>query len=151
MNSEIITTTAQLDSLVTTISSSDWLAIDTEFMRESSYYPKLCLIQIATEHACSCIDVLAVKQLSPLIELFNDPTYTKIFHSSRQDLEVLFADFNMLPTPIFDTQIAASMLKPDEQISYGDLVEQYLSVRLAKTESRTDWSRRPLSEAQIHV
>ena len=150
MHSEIITTPEELHSLVATISSSTWLAIDTEFMRESSYYPMLCLIQIATENTCNCIDVFAVKQLDPLIELLKTPSCTKIFHSARQDLEVLFSEFKLVPTPIFDTQIAASMLGPDEQISYGDLVEQYLTVRLAKTESRTDWSKRPLSKAQIH-
>ena len=150
MHPEIITTAEELNSLVDSILSSNWLAIDTEFMRESSYYPKLCLIQVATEKTCSCIDVFSVKQLDPLVEILKNPECTKIFHSARQDLEVLFAELNLIPTPIFDTQIAASMLGPDEQISYADLVEQYLTVRLAKSESRTDWSKRPLSEAQIH-
>lgn len=149
MTSELITSQNEFDALAADICEAEWLAIDTEFIRESSYYPKLCLIQIATENVCTCIDVLALPQIDRLIDVLNNPACTKIFHSARQDLEVLYADYGMVPTPVFDTQIAASMLGPDEQISYAELVAQQLSVHLAKTESRTDWMRRPLTAAQI--
>ena len=150
MQSKIITKPQDLEAVTEAISRSDWIAVDTEFMRESSYYPKLCLIQLATEEICVCIDVLALKQLDILVDLFTNLDYLKIFHSARQDIEVLFADYNAIPNPIFDTQIATSMLGPDEQISYAELVDQYLSIQLDKTESRTDWSQRPLSKGQIN-
>ena len=118
-------------------------------MRESTYYPKLCLIQIATEHVSACIDVLTLEHIDPLLELLKQNAQRKIFHSSRQDLEVLFADFGFVPQPLFDTQIAASILGLDEQISYAELVWQTLDIQLPKSQSRTDWSRRPLSPAQI--
>lgn len=149
MTSEIITTQSELESLLNSVSSSAWIAIDTEFIRESSYYPKLCLVQIATADICTCVDVLALKQSHSLIDIFTNPAQVKIFHSARQDLEVLYADYDVIPNPVFDTQIAASMLGPDGQISYAELVEQELCVRLDKSESRTDWTRRPLSDAQI--
>ena len=149
MNNEIVTTQAALEELVKLISPSPWLAIDTEFMRESSYYPKLCLIQIATSNICACIDVIALGEISALIKALENSAQTKIFHSARQDLEVLLAGLGIMPKPLFDTQIAASILGPDEQISYAELVSRLLSEQLPKTESRTDWSKRPLSEAQI--
>ena len=149
MTTEIITSQNELEALVADLSDTKWLAIDTEFIRESSYYPKLCLIQIATENVCTCIDVLALRDTDSLIKVLKNPDCIKIFHSARQDLEVLFAQYGLIPSPIFDSQIAASMLGPDEQISYAELVEQYLSVRLTKTESRTNWMRRPLSAEQI--
>ena len=145
----MITKQHEFETLVSDLAGSDWLAIDTEFMRESTYYPKLCLIQIATEKVCTCIDVLALTKTEALIDILKAPACTKIIHSARQDLEVLYAEYGIVPSPIFDTQIAASMLGPDEQISYAELVSQYLSVSLAKSQSRTDWMRRPLSAAQI--
>lgn len=146
---EIVTTKTELEELVSQLSSAPWLAIDTEFMRESSYYPKLCLIQIATEDLCTCIDVIALDDINIFMESLIDPAQTKIFHSARQDLEVLLAGHGVIPNPLFDTQIAASILGPDEQISYAELVARHLSTRLAKTESRTNWSKRPLTEAQV--
>ena len=149
MTAEIITTQNDFERMVGDLSESSWLAVDTEFIRESSYYPKLCLIQIATEHICTCVDVLALSDISCLTELLKSTTQVKIFHSARQDLEVLHTAHDCIPTPIFDSQIAASMLGPDEQISYAELVRQHLAVDLPKSQSRTDWSRRPLSAAQI--
>lgn len=148
MDFEIVTTQAALQSLVEQIEDTQWLALDTEFMRESSYYSKLCLIQIASEEVCACIDVLALENIDIFLEVLANPSKIKIFHSGRQDLEVFYTQYNMLPTPIFDTQIAASMLMANEQIGYGELVENTLAVKLAKTESRTDWSKRPLTPAQ---
>ena len=149
MTSEIITSQNEFEDMIGALAGSQWLAIDTEFIRESSYYPKLCLIQIATENLCTCIDVLALSDTTHLIEILKNPDCIKIFHSARQDLEVIYAEYGFIPQPIFDSQIAASMLGPDEQISYAEIVSQHLSVNLSKTQSRTDWSRRPLSDAQI--
>lgn len=149
MAPQVITSPSDLDTFVSQIASSSWLALDTEFMRESTYYPKLCLIQIATEHASACIDVLMLEHIKPLVELLKQNSQRKIFHSSRQDLEVLYADFGFVPQPLFDTQIAASILGLDEQISYAELVSQTMDIQLPKSQSRTDWTRRPLSPAQI--
>jgi len=145
----VITTIADLELFVERISSSSWLAMDTEFMRESTYYPILCLIQIATDEVSACIDVLSLDHIDPLLDLLRQESQLKIFHSCRQDLEVLYAEYQLIPQPLFDTQVAASILGLDEQISYAELVAQKSSVYLAKTESRTDWKRRPLSDAQI--
>lgn len=145
----VITTIADLESFVEQISPAPWLAMDTEFMRESTYYPILCLIQIATDEVSACIDVLSLDHIDPLLELLQQNSQLKIFHSCRQDLEVLYAEYQLIPQPLFDTQVAASILGLDEQISYAELVAQKSSIHLAKTESRTDWKRRPLSDAQI--
>ncbi len=149
MPPNVITTIADLESFVEQISSSPWLAMDTEFMRESTYYPILCLIQIATDKTSACIDVLSLDHIDPLLELLRQPSQLKIFHSCRQDLEVLYAEYQFIPQPLFDTQVAASILGLDEQISYAELVAQKSSLHLAKTESRTDWKKRPLTAAQI--
>ena len=149
MTPQVITSSTDLDHFVSNIASSSWLALDTEFMRESTYYPKLCLIQVATEQDSACIDVLTLEHIDPLIDLLKQTSQRKIFHSSRQDLEVLYSDFGFVPEPLFDTQIAASILGLDEQISYAELVSQILDIQLPKSQSRTDWSRRPLSSAQI--
>ena len=145
----IITTLTDLESFVEQISSASWLAMDTEFMRESTYYPILCLIQIATDEVSACIDVLSLDHIDPLLELLRQDSQLKIFHSCRQDLEVLYSEYNLIPQPLFDTQVAASILGLDEQISYAELVSQKSSIHLAKTETRTDWKKRPLTEAQI--
>ena len=149
MTPQVITSQSDLETFVAQIEASPWLALDTEFMRESTYYPKLCLIQISTEDTGACIDVLTLDHIEPLLDLLKQNTQRKIFHSSRQDLEVLFSDFGFIPQPLFDTQIAASILGLDEQISYAELVSQTLDIQLPKSQSRTDWARRPLSPAQI--
>ena len=149
MPPNVITTIADLESFVEQISPSPWLAIDTEFMRESTYYPILCLIQIATDKTSACIDVLSLEHIDPLLALLRQPSQLKIFHSCRQDLEVLYAEYQFIPQPLFDTQVAASILGLDEQISYAELVAQKSSVHLAKTQSRTDWKKRPLTAAQV--
>ena len=149
MDFELITTQEELALLIEQISDASWLALDTEFMRESTYYPKLCLIQLATESVCACIDVLALEHIDGLLEIIDDQNRIKIFHSARQDLEVIYTNYKIIPKPLFDTQIAASALTANEQISYAELTEQTLGIKLAKTESRTNWSKRPLTSAQI--
>ena len=138
-----------LTEFVNNIRLSEWIVIDTEFIREKTYYPQLCLIQIAAGEHLACIDPIALKDLTPLYSIFHDPNIVKVFHAAQQDLEILYYDSGKVPAPIFDTQPAASILGIGDQIGYAGLVENLLGVSLAKTESRTDWSRRPLSEAQI--
>lgn len=146
----VITDPAQLDQFIDHIKSADWFAVDTEFMRDSTYYAKLCLVQLASADISACIDVIALAEHQRLGELLQSSQQIKIFHSARQDIEVLYSHFGIIPKPIFDSQIAASILGLDEQISYAELVSNILAIHLAKTESRTDWSRRPLTAAQIN-
>lgn len=145
----LITTIDQLESLVDRMSASDVVAIDTEFVREKSYYPKLCLIQLGTEHEQAAVDPFAVQDLRPLVRLFSNPFITKVFHACMQDMEVLLHCCGVLPWPLFDTQVALAYMSDRYQIGYGALVEEYCGVPLAKSESMTDWSRRPLDDAQL--
>lgn len=127
----------------------DWVVIDTEFIREKTYFSRPCLIQVATPQSIACIDPLELNSLAPLIEIFNKTTITKVFHSAYQDLELLYQLTGTLPEPVFDTQVAARMLGYADQIGYGNLVQQRLGVTLDKSHTRTDWSIRPLSDAQL--
>ena len=144
-----VDTQESLEKLVRDLSDDPVIALDTEFVRERTFFPKLCLVQIAGKNIHACVDPLAISDLDPLLDLVYDPAVTKVLHSARQDLEILFRLRESLPTPIFDTQIAADLAGLGEQVSYGAMVEQLLSVRLDKTATRTNWSRRPLSEQQI--
>ncbi len=129
--------------------SSHVLAVDTEFLREKSYYPKLCLIQLGTHGETVAVDPFAIRDLSPLRDLFEDGSITKIFHACSQDLEVIHHVLDCAVAPLFDTQVAASFLGLRQQVNYGALVEAYAHVHLPKGESLTDWSLRPLDERQL--
>ena len=131
------------------ISGADWIALDTEFLREKTYYPKLCLLQIATDEVVACIDPIALDDLSPLLDVIFDARITKVMHAARQDLEILFNIRGSVPVPVFDTQIAALLLGYPDQIGYGNLVKETLGVSLEKKHTRADWSLRPLSKDQI--
>jgi len=131
------------------ISGADWIALDTEFLREKTYYPKLCLIQIATTEVVACIDPIALDDLSPLLDVIFDARITKVMHAARQDLEILFNIQGSVPVPVFDTQIAALLLGYPDQIGYGNLVKETLGVSLEKKHTRADWSLRPLSKDQV--
>ena len=124
------------------------LALDIEFIRENTYVPQLALIQIAVRDTCAIVDPLTVDDLSPLIEVLTDTDVLKVLHAAGQDVEVLHWHTGMLTQPIFDTQIAASMVGLGEQLSYGRLVDALLSVSLTKGESYSDWLRRPLLPSQ---
>jgi ribonuclease D len=135
-----------LDSLTV----SEFVAVDTEFMRESTYYPKLCLVQLATLEYCAIIDPFAFTDLQTLWAFLADRSRVKVLHAARQDLEVLAVDApNLSLGPIFDTQIAAAMLGQSAQIGYGALVTLRLEHTLAKGHTRADWSKRPLSHEQL--
>ncbi len=126
-----------------------WIALDTEFLRETTYYPKLCLLQVGTPELLACVDPLALPDLEPLLEVIYDPAVTKVMHAGRQDLEIFWQLRGTPPAPLFDTQVAAPLLGFPEQAGYATLVAEILGVKLAKTHTRTDWSQRPLSEAQL--
>ena len=125
------------------------VAVDTEFIREKTYHPRLCLVQVATRERIAAIDPLALDDLSPLKAIFENPEVTKVIHACSQDLEVLLDGMDAEVAPVFDTQVAAAFVGLRQQASYGELVESYTGVRLSKTESLTDWSRRPLDEEQL--
>lgn len=146
-----ITQPAGLAEFIEAIGRPAWMAVDTEFLREDTYWPKLCLIQVAAADRIACIDPLALDpdSMAPLRELFLDPAITKVFHAARQDLEVFHRAWGSLPSPVFDTQIAASMLGYGDQVGYANLVQQVCNVELAKGHTRTDWQARPLPEAAI--
>lgn len=144
-----ISTYEELKSFCDRAAAFDAVAIDTEFLREKTYHPKLCLVQAATPEESVIIDPLVIDDLSPLAALMGDASTLKVFHACSQDMEVLYNVLGVLPTPIFDTQVAAAFLGERMQVSYNGLVQTFCGVTLPKSESLTDWSRRPLSEQQL--
>ncbi|MBC7668165.1 ribonuclease D [Caulobacter sp. DWR2-3-1b2] len=144
-----ITTTAALAEFCNELKGAPFIAVDTEFMRETTYWPKLCLIQVASPETEACIDPLAEGlDLSPLLDILRDPAVMKVFHAARQDVEI-FNNLGAMPTPLFDTQVAGMAAGFGEQIAYDALVRQMLKIELDKSSRFTDWARRPLSDAQL--
>ncbi|TAN47749.1 MAG: ribonuclease D [Methylococcaceae bacterium] len=131
------------------IAGCSWLAMDTEFLRDKTYYPQFCLLQIAAGDQVACIDPLALTDLGPLLEILYDPNITKVLHAARQDMEIFYHLHGKLPSPVFDTQIAAPLLGIADQIGYAGLVQELLGAQLEKGHSRTDWSQRPLNAEQL--
>ncbi len=146
---QYINTPDQLAILCEQIKKEPWLALDTEFLREKTYYPKFCLLQIATPEWVACIDPIALPKLDALFEVIYNPAIVKVFHSCRQDLEIFYQLTGKLPAPIFDTQVAAPLLGFQDNPGYAMLVSSLLSINLNKAHTRADWSKRPLTEAQI--
>ena len=140
---------AALARFCVSLDSASYCAIDTEFIRESTYYAELALIQIGSGELFACVDPLAITDFSPLAELLVKPDILKLFHSCSQDLEILYQKFGAVPAPVFDTQIAAAVLGYNHQISYADLVQQICGVTLEKKYTRANWMRRPLSEDEL--
>jgi len=140
----LITSETQLNKYLRSIRNDSLLAIDTEFKRIDSYYPELCLIQIAVGKKLECIDVLAIKNLEPLFEKLYDSKTIWVIHSARQDIEALYYLSQRIPHKIFDTQIAASLLNYPLQVSYQALTEILQNVYLEKKHTRFDWKTRPL-------
>lgn len=145
----LITSDTLLKDFCQRAKKSEVLAIDTEFLREKTYRARLCLVQLATDDEQVAVDPFAVRDLSPLVSLFDNVNVTKVFHACSQDMEVLQEWCGTLPCPVFDTQIAASFISDRYQQGYGALVEEYCHVHLPKAESLTDWSARPLDAKQI--
>jgi len=149
-NTILINTQPALSSVCSELQGVPWLAVDTEFLREKTYFPKLCLVQIASPDRVACIDPLTLSDITPLLDLLYDRTITKVMHAARQDMEIFYHLRGTLPQPVFDTQVAAPLLGYPDQTGYASLVEALLGVHLNKSHTRTDWSRRPLSAAQLH-
>jgi ribonuclease D len=139
---------AQLRALAAELAAQPTLGLDTEFLRERTFFPRLCLLQLAAHGRIWCIDTLAV-ELAPLVPAMTAPRTVKVIHAARQDLEAFYLTAKCVIAPVFDTQIAAACVGMKPQIGYADLVRLELGVDLAKGQTRTDWSRRPLSKAQL--
>ena len=147
----VVTSTDGLAALCRELSQSPYVAVDTEFMREQTFWPKLCLVQLAGPDAEAIIDPLAEGlDLTPFWDLMTDRDVEKVFHAARQDLEIVHVKTGALPAPVFDTQVAAMVCGFGDSISYVNLVKRISGEDLDKTSRFTDWSRRPLSQKQLH-
>ncbi|MCH8685294.1 ribonuclease D [Pedomonas mirosovicensis] len=146
----LITTTEDLSALCARLARQPFVALDTEFMRENSYYPDLCLIQVASTEEAAIIDPKAPRlSLEPLFTLLHNEEVLKVVHAGGQDLEIFHGLTGRVPAPLFDTQIAGMALGYGEQVGYQQLIEQTLGVHLNKGARFTDWSRRPLEQRQL--
>jgi ribonuclease D len=147
----LITTTADLAAACERMSRHSFVTVDTEFLRETTYYPLLCVAQIATADEALVIDALAQDlSLEPFFELMANEKVLKVFHAARQDIEIVWHQAKFIPRPIFDTQVAAMVLGYGDSISYDQLVQRITGDVIDKSNRFTDWSRRPLSAAQVN-
>jgi len=147
---KLITKTDDLAAFCRPLGDAEFVTVDTEFMRERTYWPKLCLAQVAGPEEAAAIDSLAEGiDLGPLDELMANPKVLKVFHAARQDLEIFYLRMNEVPRPLFDTQVAAMVCGHGEAASYESLATKLAKARIDKSSRFTDWSRRPLSERQI--
>ncbi len=146
----LITTTADLAAACERMSRHTFVTVDTEFLRETTYYPLLCVAQMATSEEAVVIDALAQDlDLAPFFELMANEAVLKVFHAARQDIEIVWHQAKLVPRPIFDTQVAAMVLGYGDSISYDQLVQRISGDVIDKSNRFTDWSRRPLSAAQV--
>ena len=145
----LVTHSDDLIALTNELKQEPAFAIDTEFERERTYWPRLQLIQVAGKKTTAVIDPLALENLDPLLDLLRDPKIVKVTHAGRQDAEIFYNRMHAPPANIYDTQIAAAFLGYGDQIGYAALVNRLLNIRLRKTERVTDWGIRPLSSGQI--
>lgn len=148
--SRYVATQADLERLAADLEGSRVLAVDTEFMREKTYWAQLCLVQLDNgEGLQALVDPFTVDDLSVLAPVLTDASCTKVFHAARQDIEILYHDTGVVATPVFDTQVAASLLGHPLQVGYGPLVRSVCDVKLPKADGFTDWTRRPLTKNQL--
>lgn len=146
----IVTNTADLKALIAELESAPYLALDTEFLRDQTYWPKLCLIQVASPDVAAIIDPLADGiDLKPFYELLKKPNIVKVFHAARQDIEIFQQQGGVIPNPLFDTQVAAMVCGYGDAASYETLARRIAGVEIDKSSRFTDWSRRPLSNKQL--
>lgn len=146
----IIENNEDLSTLCTELTAEEFITVDLEFLREKTYYAKLCLIQVANSQTAAIIDPLAPElNLQPFFDILQNKQITKVFHSGRQDVEILYNLTGSIPAPLFDTQIAAMVCGFGESVSYEILVNKICGISLDKTSRLTDWSLRPLSETQL--
>lgn len=148
---QLIVTPAELGVAIADWEGRGWLALDTEFVREDTYYPKPCLVQVGNGSSNWCIDTqsLGAEELRPLFLALARTSLIKVFHAASQDLEIFVQLTCDCPRPLFDTQLAASLLGAGDQLGYAPLVEQRFGVKLDKSLTRTNWARRPLSQAEL--
>lgn len=147
---QVITSTRALEAFCKDAAGYDFVTVDTEFLRETTYWPKLCLIQAATPDHAVVIDPLADGiDLAPFAQLLTDARVTKVFHAARQDIEIFVKRFGTVPHPLFDTQIAASVCGHGDSVSYDNLVRAVVGEQIDKSSRFTDWSARPLSDKQL--
>jgi ribonuclease D len=145
-----ITTTAELADACSRLARHPFVTVDTEFLRESTYYPKLCVLQMASTEEAVVVDALAPGiDLKPLFDLMADTRVMKVFHAARQDIEICWHEAELIPAPLFDTQVAAMVLGYGDSISYDQLVQRITGDTLDKSNRFTDWTRRPLTDAQL--
>ena len=146
----LITKNRDLADVCRRLANHPFITVDTEFLRETTFWPQLCVVQLASPEEAVAVDALAEGiDLSPVFALMADPKIAKVFHAARQDIEIIWNLARLIPAPLFDTQVAAMVCGFGDQISYGELVQAVCKVALDKSSRFTDWSRRPLSEAQV--
>jgi len=146
----LISKTSELEAFCKKASTSEFITVDTEFVRETTYWPQLCLIQIGLEDTAAAIDPLAEGiDLQPIFNLLQNPRVIKVFHSARQDIEIFYHLTGQIPTPLFDTQIAAMVCGFGESVGYDVLVNQYTKVSIDKSSRYTYWAQRPLTDKQL--
>jgi ribonuclease D len=146
----MIVTTQDLEAACKTLAKSEFITIDTEFLRETTFWPELCLVQMASPDLEVIVDPLADGiDLAPLFELMANTAVIKVFHAARQDIEIIFHLGNLIPQPIFDTQVAAMVCGFGDSVSYDQLVQKVKNIHIDKSSRFTDWSRRPLTEKQL--
>lgn len=147
---ELITTTRGLEAAIRDLSKADFVTVDTEFIRETTFWPELCLIQLASLDTTAMVDALAPDMdLSSFFDLMRNEKVMKVFHAARQDIEIVFHMGGLIPHPVFDTQIAAMVCGFGDSISYDQLVQKVAGIQLDKSSRFTDWRRRPLSDKQL--
>lgn len=147
----LVTTTEELAAICGRLAKHPFVTVDTEFLRETTFWPKVCVIQLASPQEAAAVDALAEGiDLTPFFELMANEAVVKVFHAARQDLEIVWRLARLIPKPLFDTQVAAMVCGFGEQVSYVELVKGITRVNLDKSSRFTDWSRRPLSEAQVN-
>jgi ribonuclease D len=147
---DLIKTQNELDSVVRELAKSEFVTVDTEFIRETTFWPELCLIQMAAPGVTALVDPLAAGiDLTPFFELMANEAVTKVFHAARQDIEIIFHRGGLIPHPVFDTQVAAMVCGFGDSVSYDQLVQKTTGVRLDKSSRFTDWRYRPLSDKQL--
>ena len=139
----------ELEALADKLSSHEWIGVDTEFLRERTFFPKLCLLQLSAGDSIYCVDTLRVGSMASLMGALTRASSRKLIHAARQDLEALYLVEKQVLSPIFDTQIAAACVGLKPQIGYAELVKTLLEVTLPKGQTRTDWSKRPLTREQL--
>ncbi len=146
----MITKTADLADACARLARHPYVAVDTEFLRETTYWPKLCVVQLAGPDTAVVVDALAPGlDMRPFLDLMANEAVVKVFHAARQDIEIIFRMGDFVPHPVFDTQVAAMVCGYGDSISYDQLVQRVTGESLDKSSRYTDWTRRPLSEKQM--